>query len=140
MIPLKLETLLAGRTVEQNRVEYKEGWNPNDIIHTICAFANDLHNVNGGYLVIGIRAEDGIPVLPPKGLPMNILDSVQQEIFQYCNLITPRYIPRIATVYKGNIIKNLIMDCQSYTKYRPNETTGGIFVSWRRKEELPTGA
>ena len=46
----------------------------------------------------------------------------------------------IATVYKGNIIKNLIMDCQSYTKYRPNETTGGILVSWRRKEELPTGA
>ena len=45
-----------------------------------------------------------------------------------------------ATVYKGNIIKNLIMDCQSYTKYRPNETMGGIFVSWRRKEELPTGA
>ena len=50
------------------------------------------------------------------------------------------YILKLATVYKGNIIKNLIMDCQSYTKYRPNETTGGIFVSWRRKEELPTGA
>lgn len=50
------------------------------------------------------------------------------------------YVTTIATVYKGNIIKNLIMDCQSYTKYRPNETTGGIFVSWRRKEELPTGA
>lgn len=49
-------------------------------------------------------------------------------------------IATVATVYKGNIIKNLIMDCQSYTKYRPNETTGGIFVSWRRKEELPTGA
>lgn len=50
------------------------------------------------------------------------------------------YMVVVATVYKGNIIKNLIMDCQSYTKYRPNETTGGIFVSWRRKEELPTGA
>lgn len=50
------------------------------------------------------------------------------------------YENTVATVYKGNIIKNLIMDCQSYTKYRPNETTGGIFVSWRRKEELPTGA
>ena len=49
------------------------------------------------------------------------------------------YMQLLATVYKGNIIKNLIMDCQSYTKYRPNETTGGIFVSWRRKEELPTG-
>ena len=51
----------------------------------------------------------------------------------------PGFQKMIATVYKGNIIKNLIMDCQSYTKYRPNETTGGIFVSWRRKEELPTG-
>ena len=50
------------------------------------------------------------------------------------------HLTPLATVYKGNIIKNLIMDCQSYTKYRPNETTGGIFVSWRRKEELPTGA
>lgn len=54
--------------------------------------------------------------------------------------VIPVYEKLIATVYKGNIIKNLIMDCQSYTKYRPNETTGGIFVSWRRKEELPTGA
>ena len=54
-------------------------------------------------------------------------------------LAGPIYLLLIATVYKGNIIKNLIMDCQSYTKYRPNETTGGIFVSWRRKEELPTG-
>lgn len=56
MIPLKIETLLAGRVVEQNRVEYKEGWNPCDIIHSICAFANDYHNMNGGYLVIGVKA------------------------------------------------------------------------------------
>ena len=54
--------------------------------------------------------------------------------------ILEKQTTNFATVYKGNIIKNLIMDCQSYTKYRPNETTGGIFVSWRRKEELPTGA
>ena len=58
--------------------------------------------------------------------------------FQFFALIGS--VISVATVYKGNIIKNLIMDCQSYTKYRPNETTGGIFVSWRRKEELPTGA
>ena len=57
-----------------------------------------------------------------------------------CVLLPFVHAAWIATVYKGNIIKNLIMDCQSYTKYRPNETTGGIFVSWRRKEELPTGA
>jgi len=47
----------------------------------------------------------------------------------YFKLQTFVYMATFATVYKGNIIKNLIMDCQSYTKYRPNETTGGIFVS-----------
>ena len=61
-------------------------------------------------------------------------------VFVVCGVKFNFYMFWIATVYKGNIIKNLIMDCQSYTKYRPNETTGGIFVSWRRKEELPTGA
>jgi len=70
MIPLKLETLLKGRVVEQNRVEYKRGWNPSDTIHTICAFANDFQNVNGGYIVIGIESENGIPLLPPYGIKM----------------------------------------------------------------------
>lgn len=78
---------------------------------------------------------------------------VNNDIFGQIEIVVPNiekqkkigrtlflYDDLIATVYKGNIIKNLIMDCQSYTKYRPNETTGGIFVSWRRKEELPTGA
>jgi predicted HTH transcriptional regulator len=54
MIPLKLETLLKGRVVESDRVEYKRGWNPSDVIHTICAYANDFDNTNGGYIVIGI--------------------------------------------------------------------------------------
>ena len=61
-------------------------------------------------------------------------------LYKSFDTLTEKQKSRVATVYKGNIIKNLIMDCQSYTKYRPNETTGGIFVSWRRKEELPTGA
>ena len=66
-------------------------------------------------------------------LPIIPTDLFPRELSEIINV-------SYATVYKGNIIKNLIMDCQSYTKYRPNETTGGIFVSWRRKEELPTGA
>ena len=78
-----------------------------------------------------------------------LLDRIIVPHFRKCNIklvdlkatdLQNFYNKQLATVYKGNIIKNLIMDCQSYTKYRPNETTGGIFVSWRRKEELPTGA
>lgn len=74
-------------------------------------------------------------VLPVPAINFLLIGMAFSTVF--ANMISEK---RLATVYKGNIIKNLIMDCQSYTKYRPNETTGGIFVSWRRKEELPTGA
>ena len=73
-------------------------------------------------------------IAAPFALVLALLTALYWFLFDLC-----AFFLTIATVYKGNIIKNLIMDCQSYTKYRPNETTGGIFVSWRRKEELPTG-
>lgn len=98
MIPLKIETLLEGRVVEHDRVEYKTGWNPNTIIHSICAFANDYDNTNGGYIVIGVKEKNGMPQIPLNGLPKEQLDTIQQEIFQYCNMIVPRYIPRMEIV------------------------------------------
>lgn len=43
-----------------------------------------------------------MPVFPLEGVPKENLDSIQQEIFQYCNMIVPRYIPRIKVVdYKN---------------------------------------
>lgn len=53
MIPLKIETILEGLVVEHDRVEYRTGWNSNDIIHSICAYADDFDNTKGGYIVIG---------------------------------------------------------------------------------------
>ena len=44
-IPISIESLLDGNMVEQTRVEYKAGWNPKDIIHTLCAFVNDFSNL-----------------------------------------------------------------------------------------------
>ena len=114
MIPLKIETLLEGRVVEHDRIEYKTGWNPNDIIHSICAFANDYDNTNGGYIVIGVKEKDGMPVFPLKGVPKENLDSIQQEIFQYCNQIIPRYIPRIEVVnYKNAGIYLIYLWCSA---------------------------
>ncbi len=108
MISMNIETLLEERKVEQNRVEYKQGWNPAETIHTICAFANDFDNVNGGYIVIGVSAVDGIPQLPPRGVERERVDAIQQEIFQYCNRIEPRYIPVIEVVNYPDAETNLI--------------------------------
>ena len=54
--------------------------------------------MNGGYIVIGVAEKDGLPVLPPDGVQKDQLDIIQQQIFEYCNRIEPRYIPAIEVV------------------------------------------
>ena len=136
MIPLKIETLLKGRIVEDSRVEYKKGWNPSDTVHTICAFANDYSNVNGGYIVIGIEAPDGIPLLPSQGVPQEQLDKIQQEIFQYCNMIEPRYIPKMEVVdYKDSGIFLLYLRCSAGDS-GPYQAPTDVY-SGKRNEKKP---
>ena len=48
-IPTSIKTLLSGDVVEWARIEFKETWDAAAYLKSICAFANDLHNVNGGY-------------------------------------------------------------------------------------------
>lgn len=95
---IKNRNIIRRGVVEHDCVEYKTGWNPNAIIHSICAFANDYDNTNGGYIVIGVKEKDGMPVFPLEGLPKENLDIIQQEIFQYCNMIVLRYIPRMEII------------------------------------------
>ena len=93
-LPINLEDLLRQRTVESERIEYKAGWNPDAIVRTLCAFANDFENLGSGYIVIGQDCDDaGRPVFPPKGLADNQLDMIQRELLQSCNLIQPPYFP-----------------------------------------------
>jgi predicted HTH transcriptional regulator len=58
-LPINLNDLLHQRTIESERIEYKAGWNPEAVLHSICAFANDFHNLGGGYIVIGVSEENG---------------------------------------------------------------------------------
>ena len=54
-LPVNIQDLISGRTVEWERIEFKAGWNPEDLVHSICAFANDINNWGGGYIIIGIE-------------------------------------------------------------------------------------
>ena len=55
---LNIEDLLSARTVESDRIEYKQGWNPDAIYRSICAFANDFDNIGGGYIVIRVKEDE----------------------------------------------------------------------------------
>ena len=92
---INLENLLRQRQVEGERIEYKAGWNPDAILRTLCAFANDFENLGGGYVVIGQDCDaSGMPVFPPVGVPDDQLDKIQQELLGFCNLIQPPYFPK----------------------------------------------
>lgn len=95
-LPINIEDLLRKQRVESNRIEFKEGWNPTSIYHTICAFANDIDNLGGGYVIVGVEEKDGVAVRPVKGVPEESLDKIQREILQYNQLIEPVYAPRVS--------------------------------------------
>lgn len=93
-LPISIDDLLRGRNVEWERIEYKRGWNPEDVVHSICAFANDFHNLGGGYIIVGIEEKDGRPVLPPTGINPDKIDEIQKEILNLGhNSIQPMYHP-----------------------------------------------
>ena len=73
-LPINLADLLRQRTVEGDRIEYKAGWNPDAILRTLCAFANDFENLGGGYIIIGQDCDpSGQPVFPPVGPTISAL-------------------------------------------------------------------
>ncbi len=97
--PINIEKLIAGNIIESDRMEFKKGWNPQSIIHSICAFANDYHNLGGGYIFIGIEEKNGKAILPPIGIDEDEIDNIQKELLNLCHQIVPNYFP-IVEPYK----------------------------------------
>ncbi len=98
-IPITIEKLLTENVVEWARIEFKEGWNPETTLKTISAFANDMDNWGGGYIVIGAEEKDGKVVRPVKGIDPNSADKIQKELLRYCKYLKPVYIPQTEPVF-----------------------------------------
>lgn len=92
-LPINIDELVHGSTIEWERLELKKGWNPEVVIHSMCAFANDLHNWGGGYIIVGIEESEGLPILPPFGLQEDQIDSIQKKIIELGYQIQPNYFP-----------------------------------------------
>ena len=97
-IPANIDDLINRRVVESTRIEFKAGYNPNPIIHSICAFANDMDNIGGGYIVVGVEERDGSPVFPLKGVPQKDVDGILKQMVGHCHRIEPLYNPIVEPV------------------------------------------
>ena len=104
-LPTSIETLLTGNVVEGARIEFKTSWMPEASLKTICAFANDIDNWGGGYIVLGVKEKNGRPVLPVEGIPVSQVDGMMKDLLNKCNLIQPRYLPVVAPIeYQGKTL------------------------------------
>lgn len=92
-LPINIKELINGSSIEWERLEFKKSWNPEEVAHTMCAFANDLNNWGGGYIIIGIAEKNGKAILPPFGIEPENLDKIQGEVLQLAHQIQPAYFP-----------------------------------------------
>ena len=93
-LPININDLITGQTVEWDRIEFKEGWNPEAVLHTMCAFANDINNWGGGYIITGIAEKEGMPIFPPKAyLPIGLIKSRKRSFSLH--IILNLFIPRL---------------------------------------------
>ena len=138
-LPVSIEDLIHARSVEDNRREFMAAWNPATqaaVVRTICAFANDLLNLNGGYVILGVEADaNGNPGLPPRGLENANVDTIQREILGQCNRIHPRYHPVLfPVVYHNRLIVVVWAPGGDYRPYEaPRTATTGDRAYYVRK-------
>ncbi len=95
-LPINIEDLLNKRKVESTRIEFKSGWNPDKIYHTICAFATDLENLGGGYILVGVEEENGIAKRPVKGLDETEIDGILKDMVGYDSKMSPAYMSKVS--------------------------------------------
>ena len=95
-LAINIEDLLNKQKIESNRIEFKKGWNPASIYHSVCAFANDFDDLGGGYIVVGVDTDDntGMAIRPVEGVPVEKIDGILQEMVGYNNKMSPYYMPR----------------------------------------------
>ncbi len=91
---------------ESERVEWKENGDDIDIIRkivkTISAFANDIGNFGGGYVVCGAKEskdEYGFPKLQFTGLSASKLKEIEGKVTQHCReYVSPPVLPIVHEV------------------------------------------
>ena len=108
--PRNIEDLIKCRVIESDRVEFTSDWDPTPIIHSICAFANDIDNVGGGYIVIGVEEKNGSPVIPIKGIEQERIDGILKELIGLCHFIEPLYNPIVEPVmFQGKYVIVIVL-------------------------------
>ena len=145
ILQINLDRLVHARSVESARIEFKASWDetttgPQSLM-TICAFANDYQNLNGGYVVLGIAEENGRPILPPNGLTPAEIEQAQRWLRGRCRSMQPRLEPVLSPeTYCDRHILVVWIPASQNRPHRAPDVRGGAWKYWIRVGESTVDA
>lgn len=126
---------LARRESEQT--EWKENVaDVDEVVATLCAFANDLQNLGGGYVVCGAREtkdEHGFPKLVRAGLTASRLKEIENTVIARCrDRVSPPIAPLVEELETADPERRILVFLQPATgaahTFRPRDAGAKHFV------------
>jgi ATP-dependent DNA helicase RecG len=126
---------LAKRESEQ--IEWKElVADIDDVVATLSAFANDLNNLGGGYVVCGAKEakdENGFPRLICTGLSANRLKEIEGTVLTRCReRVSPAITPLVEEIGTDDPQRRVLVFVQPATgtshSFRKNDTGSKHYV------------
>lgn len=137
---------------ESERVEWKENGDDkhivNSIVKTIAAFANDIGNFGGGYVVCGAKEtkdEFGFPKVKYTGLTAQKLKEIEGKVLQHCNdYISPSVAPIVQELKnpenaQTRILVFIILASADAHTYRDGESANYYVRISRETKEARNG-
>lgn len=105
---------------ESEQIEWKENVaDVDDVVRTLSAFANDLANLGGGYVVCGAKEDKdafGFPKLVRTGLTANRLREVEGQVLQRCrDRVSPPIAPLVQELPCDDSDRRLLIFIQPST-------------------------
>ncbi len=139
-------------TRENEKVEWKESGEDSNIIikivRTISAFANDVSNFGGGYVVCGAKEtkdEYGFPKVEYTGLTANKLKEIEGKVLQNCrDCVSPPVVPIVQELENPHnpqtrILVFIIIATSEVHSYRSSENTAYYVRVSRETREARNG-
>lgn len=115
---------------ESEQIEWKENVaDVDDVVRTLTAFANDLANLGGGYVVCGAKEakdEHGFPKLVKAGLTANRLKEVEGQVLQRLrDRVSPPLTPLVEELPSDDAARRLLVFIQPSTGDAHSFRSGG---------------
>lgn len=105
---------------ENEQTEWKENVaDSDDVVATLSAFANDLQNLGGGYVVCGVREdkdEYGFPTLVRVGLTADRVKAVEGQVLSRCRgMVSPAITPLVEEISTTDPLRRILVFIQPAT-------------------------